>query len=78
MKEKRLLRCWFPPQKPAARDRVRDGQHLHRYAAEFDFRYNHRVANGVDDEGEARSRCGVRRASALLIKGLIRKLSKKP
>ena len=26
-------------------------QHLHRYAAEFDFRYNHRVANGVDDAG---------------------------
>lgn len=24
-------------------------QHLHRYAAEFDFRYNNRVANGVDD-----------------------------
>ena len=24
-------------------------QHLHRYAAEFDFRYNHREANGVDD-----------------------------
>jgi len=24
-------------------------QHLHRYAAEFDFRYNHRTANGVDD-----------------------------
>jgi transposase-like protein len=24
-------------------------QHLHRYAAEFDFRYNHRIANGVDD-----------------------------
>jgi transposase-like protein len=24
-------------------------QHLHRYAAEFDFRYNHRVANGIDD-----------------------------
>ena len=23
-------------------------QHLHRYAAEFDFRYNHRIANGVD------------------------------
>jgi len=23
-------------------------QHLHRYAAEFDFRYNNRVANGVD------------------------------
>lgn len=24
-------------------------QHLHRYAAEFDFHYNNRVANGVDD-----------------------------
>ncbi len=24
-------------------------QHLHRYAAEFDFRYNNRVANGVED-----------------------------
>jgi|TARA_R100001086_G_scaffold218626_1_gene135377 hypothetical protein len=26
-------------------------QHLHRYAAEFDFRYNNRTANGVDDQG---------------------------
>ncbi|MEL7405303.1 MAG: IS1595 family transposase [Pseudomonadota bacterium] len=24
-------------------------QHLHRYAAEFDFRYNNRKANGIDD-----------------------------
>jgi hypothetical protein len=24
-------------------------QHLHRYAAHFDFRYNNRIANGVDD-----------------------------
>jgi transposase-like protein len=24
-------------------------KHLHRYLAEFDFRYNHRVANGVND-----------------------------
>lgn len=24
-------------------------QHLHRYLAEFDFRYNNRIANGVDD-----------------------------
>ena len=24
-------------------------QHLHRYAAEFEFRYNHRIANGVND-----------------------------
>jgi len=28
-------------------------QHLHRYAAEFDFRYNHRAANGVDDAERA-------------------------
>ncbi len=26
-----------------------DEKHLHRYLAEFDFRYNHRVANGVND-----------------------------
>lgn len=24
-------------------------QHLHRYAAEFDFRYNHRIGNGITD-----------------------------
>ena len=24
-------------------------KHLHRYAAEFEFRYNNRVANDVDD-----------------------------
>jgi hypothetical protein len=24
-------------------------QHLHRYLAEYEFRYNHRTANGVDD-----------------------------
>jgi transposase-like protein len=24
-------------------------KHLHRYVAEFDFRYNHRIARGVDD-----------------------------
>ena len=24
-------------------------QHLHRYAAEFDFRYNNRVSNGIED-----------------------------
>ena len=24
-------------------------QHLHRYLAEFDFRYNHRSALGVED-----------------------------
>ena len=29
-------------------------QHLHRYLAEFEFRYNNRQANGVDDRGRAR------------------------
>ena len=29
-------------------------KHLHRYAAEFEFRYNNRSANGVDDNGRAR------------------------
>jgi len=28
-------------------------KHLHRYLAEFDFRYNHRIALGVDDEMRA-------------------------
>ena len=35
-------------------------QHLHRYAAEFEFRYNHRIANGTDDAGRA----------ALILKGI--------
>jgi hypothetical protein len=26
-----------------------DAKHLHRYLAEFDFRYNNRIARGVDD-----------------------------
>ena len=29
-------------------------KHLHRYLAEFDFRYNHRIALGYDDETRAR------------------------
>jgi transposase-like protein len=28
-------------------------KHLHRYLAEFDFRYNQRIANGIDDQGRA-------------------------
>jgi hypothetical protein len=28
-------------------------KHLHRYAAEFDFRYSNRVALGVDDTARA-------------------------
>ena len=30
-----------------------DEKHLHRYLAEFDFRYNNRVARGVNDEQRA-------------------------
>jgi transposase-like protein len=30
-------------------------QHLHRYLAEFEFRYNNRVANGCDDRQRARN-----------------------
>lgn len=30
-------------------------QHLHRYVAEFEFRYNNRIALGVDDAGRARA-----------------------
>ena len=29
-------------------------KHLHRYLAEFDFRYSNRVALGVDDAGAHR------------------------
>jgi hypothetical protein len=25
-------------------------KHLHRYVAEFDFRYNNRIARGVNDQ----------------------------
>ena len=28
-------------------------KHLHRYLAEFDFRYNNRVANGINDKERA-------------------------
>ncbi|MBK8197339.1 MAG: IS1595 family transposase [Acidobacteria bacterium] len=35
-------------------------QHLHRYLAEFDFRYNNRIANGVDDMARANAIvCGI-------------------
>ena len=30
-----------------------DKKHLHRYAAEFEFRYNNRIANGVGDKERA-------------------------
>lgn len=30
-------------------------RHLHHYLAEFEFRYNNRIANGVDDRQRARN-----------------------
>jgi len=30
-----------------------DKQYLHHYTAEFEFRYNNRVANGLNDERRA-------------------------
>jgi hypothetical protein len=38
-----------------------DEKHLHRYLAEFDFRYNNRVRLGVNDEQRAeKARRGVK------------------
>lgn len=35
-------------------------KHLHRYAAEFDFRYNHRTALGVEDRARTeKALCGI-------------------
>jgi hypothetical protein len=34
-------------------DHAMDRLRRHRYLAEFDFRYNHRVANGMDDVSRA-------------------------
>ena len=30
-------------------------KHLHRYATEFEFRYNNRIANGTDDTIRAKA-----------------------
>lgn len=38
-------------------------QHLHRYVAEFEFRYNNRSANGVEDHVRAKVHSKVRSAS---------------
>ena len=38
-------------------------KHLHRYLAEFDFRYSHRVALGIDDKGKP----------AMALKGIVGK-----
>ena len=40
-------------------------KHLHRYLAEFDFRYNNRSALGVEDKERATKAVVVPRASGL-------------
>ena len=48
-----------------------DEKHLHRYLAEFDFRYNTRVALGINDSGRADRISPVSSASASPIKRLV-------
>ena len=35
---------------------LRKKQHLHRYLAEFDFRFNHRIKLGYDDAARTRAK----------------------
>ena len=46
-------------------------KHLHRYLAEFDFRYSNRVALGVDDVGAPSARSKASSASASPIERLV-------
>ena len=46
-------------------------KHLHRYLAEFDFRYNNRSALGVEDEERARKASLAPRVSASPIEQLV-------
>jgi hypothetical protein len=51
-------------------------KHLHRYLAEFDFRYSNRIALGVDDQDRAERRKGARSIvpdSAMLARKAARK-----
>ena len=45
-------------------------QHLHRYLAEFDFRYSHRIKLGIDDGARADRACSASKASGLPMKRL--------
>jgi hypothetical protein len=47
-------------------------KHLHRYLAEFDFRYNNRVAHGVDDAGRTTRALGGIVGKRLLYRSAIR------
>ena len=47
-------------------------KHLHRYLAEYDFRYNNRVAQGVDDNARADNALLGTAGKRSLTKGLVR------
>jgi hypothetical protein len=51
-------------------------QHLHRYAAEFDFRYSNRAALGIDDVKRTGTPSGVSSASGSPIERLVEKRPK--
>ena len=55
----------------AAPTRTSAEKHLHRYLAEFDFRYSNRVKLGVDDTRAQIARCAASKASGLPIGGLV-------
>ena len=50
---------------------------MHRYLAEFDFRYNRRTGFGVDDTERAESCLKASKASALPIGGLVKPVTLK-
>ena len=47
-------------------------KHLHRYLAEFDFRYNNRVRLGVNDSGRAEAALRGIVGQATNVPGLVR------
>jgi len=54
-----------------------DAPHLHRYAAEFDFRDSNRSMNSVDDFGVVRLRLGMWSVSVLVMIELISRHKRK-
>lgn len=53
-------------------------KHLHRYLAEFEFRYNTRQANGIDDRGRAREALKGLIDNRLTYGGITRRKREKP
>jgi hypothetical protein len=45
-------------------------KHLHRYLSEYDFRYNNRIALGVDDESRGVARCVGKRLTYKTVGGV--------